>query len=52
MNVLGWVLIHFLWQGCLIGACVMVILPILSKASTRYLALCTALLAWLRLLAT
>ena len=38
MQALGWTLLHFLWQGALIGAAVFVALRIARRrASTRYL---------------
>ncbi len=44
---LGWVLIHFLWEGALIGAASWMLQALLRKAAAqaRYLALCAALAA-------
>jgi hypothetical protein len=44
---LGWVLIHFLWQGAGIGLALASLLPLLNRASAhlRYLVICGALLA-------
>lgn len=43
---LGWVLIHFLWQGSGIGLALAVLLPLLNQASShlRYLVISAALL--------
>lgn len=48
---IGWTLVHFLWQGALIGCATAVLLTVLrnSRPETRYLAACTGLflcLAW------
>jgi hypothetical protein len=47
MDRLGWVLVHFLWQGALIGGVAWVGMALLARASAqaRYLFLCGALLA-------
>ena len=47
--VLGATLVHFLWQGLLIGCATAVVLALLrnSRAEYRYLVACTALLACL-----
>jgi ankyrin repeat protein/beta-lactamase regulating signal transducer with metallopeptidase domain len=47
MDQLGWVLIHFLWQGALIGCVASILAALLrrSSAQIRYLVLCGALLA-------
>ena len=44
---LGWVLIHFLWEGAGIGLALAILLPLLNRASShlRYLVICAALLA-------
>lgn len=47
----GWTLVHFLWQGALIGCATAVLLTVLrnSRPESRYLAACTGLflcLAW------
>ena len=49
MDRLGWVLVHFLWQGALIGAVAWVGSVLLARASVqaRYLAFCAALLGCL-----
>jgi beta-lactamase regulating signal transducer with metallopeptidase domain len=43
---IGWVLVHFLWQGCAVGAVWWGILKILGKASSnaRYLTACIGLI--------
>ena len=45
-NSLGWTLVHFLWQGALIGAATAVALFVMRKAKAehRYTVACTALL--------
>lgn len=48
---IGWTLLHFLWQGALIGCATAVLLTVLrnSRPESRYLAACTGLflcLAW------
>lgn len=42
---IGWVLVHFLWQGCTVGAVLWAVLKILNRASsnTRYLAACAGM---------
>jgi len=47
--MLGATLVHFLWQGLLIGCATAVVLALLrnSRAEYRYLVACTALLACL-----
>jgi beta-lactamase regulating signal transducer with metallopeptidase domain len=49
IDALGWTLIHFLWQGVLIGSAVYIVLSLLrnSKASTRYIVLCLGMMALL-----
>ena len=47
----GWTLVHFLWQGTLVGCATAVLLTVLrnSRPESRYLAACTGLflcLAW------
>src|SRR6266545_4821909 len=46
---LGWTLVHFLWQGALIGLLTASLLTILraARAQTRYLVACLGLLAML-----
>ncbi|UUZ48401.1 hypothetical protein LP420_37240 [Massilia sp. B-10] len=46
---LGWTLLHFLWQGALIGAAAALALAALRRAAPthRYAVACTALLACL-----
>ncbi len=46
-NRLGWVLVHFLWQGAVIGALARFTARLMrnSTAQTRYLVLCAALAA-------
>jgi len=51
VNAIGWTLIHFSWQGALVGAQTALALALLRKArsETRYLVACTGLLlclAW------
>lgn len=43
---IGWVLVHFLWQGCTVGAVLWAVLKILNRASsnTRYLAACAGMM--------
>lgn len=45
-NSIGWTLVHFLWQGALIGAAAFVALAVMRKARAehRYTVACTALL--------
>src|SRR5580704_13357241 len=47
LHRLGWVLVHFLWQGAGIGLLLAVALRLLNKASShlRYLVICGALLS-------
>ena len=42
---IGWVLVHFLWQGCAVMALMGLVLKLLAKASsnTRYLTACFGL---------
>lgn len=42
---IGWVLVHFLWQGCTVGAVLWAVLKILTRASsnTRYFAACAGM---------
>lgn len=51
ISSLGWALVHFLWQGLLIGMISAVLLTVLRNArpQARYLAACVALLACLTL---
>lgn len=44
---LGWALVHFLWQGALVGVIAAVLLHVLrdARAQTRYAVACLALLA-------
>jgi bla regulator protein BlaR1 len=46
LNSIGWTLVHFLWQGALIGAAAAVALFVMrnAKAEHRYTVACTALL--------
>src|SRR5476651_2630416 len=46
MDQLGWVLVHFLWQGVVIGIVCWVLLMLLRKSSAqiRYVWLCISLL--------
>ena len=51
VNSIGWTLVHFSWQGALVGAQTALALALLSRArpETRYLVACTGLLlcvAW------
>jgi bla regulator protein BlaR1 len=51
VTALGWILLHFVWQGALVGCAAAVVLTLLRNArpETRYLAACAALLlclAW------
>jgi bla regulator protein BlaR1 len=51
VTALGWILLHFVWQGALVGCAAAVALTLLRNArpETRYLAACAALLlclAW------
>ncbi|HIJ64375.1 MAG TPA: M56 family metallopeptidase [Candidatus Hydrogenedentes bacterium] len=43
---LGWVLVHFLWQGTVVGVLAAATMPLLARrsANTRYIAACAALL--------
>ena len=47
MQRLGWVLIHFLWQGAVIGLVMVVAMRVMARASAqaRYVVLCAGLLA-------
>jgi len=49
INVAGWTLLHFLWQGALIAVAANLTLWLLRRAAshTRYAAACTALIAML-----
>jgi uncharacterized protein (TIGR03435 family) len=49
IDVAGWTLVHFLWQGALIGAGAMLMRRVLPprSAQARYAALCVALVAML-----
>ncbi|HEY1304867.1 MAG TPA: TIGR03435 family protein [Vicinamibacterales bacterium] len=49
IDVVGWTLVHFLWEGTAIGAATVVILWCLRSRSpqARYVAACTALVAML-----
>jgi uncharacterized protein (TIGR03435 family) len=49
IDVAGWTLVHFLWQGALIGAGAMLMLRLIPWRSpqARYAALCVALVAML-----
>lgn len=49
VQVLGWVLLHFLWQGVLIAAILWLLLSALprARAAARYAACCAALVALL-----
>ena len=51
ISSLGWALLHFLWQGLLIGMASAVLLTALRNArpQARYLVACLALLACLLL---
>jgi len=42
---LGWALLHFLWQGALIGLLLAATLPALRAPQTRYVAACSAMMA-------
>ncbi|MGZ5202052.1 MAG: M56 family metallopeptidase [Telluria sp.] len=51
MSTIGWTLVHFLWQGALVGCATAVVLALLRNArpQSRYLAACFGLLgcvAW------
>lgn len=45
IEILGWVLIHFLWQGAIIGAVAWIAHSALKSSSTqaRYVVLCLAM---------
>ena len=47
MNVvrLGWTLVHFLWQGALIGALYAAIRSLVKRSERRYALACAALVA-------
>ncbi len=47
VELLGWVLVHFCWEGVLLGAIAWVLQKLLARstANVRYLVLCGALLA-------
>lgn len=46
VNSIGWTLVHFLWQGALIGGAAAIALAVMrnAKAEHRYIVACTALL--------
>ena len=43
--VLGWALVHFVWQGALVALAAASLLALMSRqsAASRYVAACTAL---------